>query len=202
VKKLWIRSASSGKVALARRRQVSLNDRMRSTQRFPFSLRVPRLRFRHGTAKRSARSARLLVGSTPSCARKVHSESSRRTIRRASLPASFYVTGHPIIELTRHPDLRTRPPDMKVTWWQTPEREDVAMKIEREGRMTIRHLCNKGVSNREVARLLGLAKVRCVIIEADNSMAALMVAAGNLIWPRVGVKRSPTTLPASVRRVP
>ena len=91
---------------------------------------------------------------------------------------------------------------MKVTWWQTPEREDVAMKIEREGRMTIRHLCDKGVSNREVARLLGLAKVRCVIIEADNSMAALMVAAGNLIWPRVGVKRSPTTLPASVRRVP
>lgn len=32
------------------------------------------------------------------------------------------------------------------------------MKIEQEGRMTIRHLCDKGVSNREVARLLGVSE--------------------------------------------
>ena len=32
------------------------------------------------------------------------------------------------------------------------------MKIEQEGRMTIRHLCGKGVSNREVARLLGVSE--------------------------------------------
>ncbi|MBC7360392.1 MAG: IS21 family transposase [Desulfacinum sp.] len=32
------------------------------------------------------------------------------------------------------------------------------MKIDQEARMTIRHLCSKGVSNREVARLLGVSE--------------------------------------------
>jgi len=32
------------------------------------------------------------------------------------------------------------------------------MKIDQEGRMTINHLCSKGVSNREVARLLGVSE--------------------------------------------
>ena len=53
------------KVDLDRSRQVSFKDRIRSTQRLPLSLCVPRLRFRHSTPKRKARSARLLVGSTP-----------------------------------------------------------------------------------------------------------------------------------------
>ena len=54
-------STSTGKVALAFKRQVSLSERIRSTHRLPFSLWVPRLRFRQSTPKRSARSARLLV---------------------------------------------------------------------------------------------------------------------------------------------
>lgn len=32
------------------------------------------------------------------------------------------------------------------------------MKIDQEGRMTIKHLCGKGVSNRQVARLLGVSE--------------------------------------------
>ena len=44
-----MQSTRIGNVAFALRRQVSLNDRIRSTHRLPLSLWVPRLRFRHST---------------------------------------------------------------------------------------------------------------------------------------------------------
>jgi transposase len=45
----------------------------RSTNRLPASLSDPKLHFRHSTAGRKARSATLLLGSTPSTHAKVHS---------------------------------------------------------------------------------------------------------------------------------
>ena len=54
-----------------RRRQVSLTVSSRSMKRSPWSLPAP-LRLRSCTAKRSARSGRLLVGSTPAFAVKLH----------------------------------------------------------------------------------------------------------------------------------
>ena len=48
----------------------------------------PSERLRHSTPKRKARSARLLVGSTPCWARKTHRESISRSRRRAKRPAS------------------------------------------------------------------------------------------------------------------
>src|SRR5947209_18376919 len=76
------------RIPLAWRRQVSLSDRIRSTQRLPLVLAVPKDRFRHRTPHRKALSARLLVGSTPWWARKTHSESISRSRRRANRPAS------------------------------------------------------------------------------------------------------------------
>jgi len=50
-------STSTGKVRIRRMRQVWPRDRMRSTQRSPFSLAVPRLDFLHSTANRNRRPA-------------------------------------------------------------------------------------------------------------------------------------------------
>ena len=54
-------------------RQVSTAVRAVSTNRLPAALWVPKLSFRQITAWRSDRSAALLVGSTPSTSRNVHS---------------------------------------------------------------------------------------------------------------------------------
>ena len=58
-------STSTVYVDLVRKRHVSRSDRMRSTQRLPLMLAVPRERLRQRTPNRKARSARLFVGSTP-----------------------------------------------------------------------------------------------------------------------------------------
>src|SRR6266498_391055 len=52
-------STSTGNVGSPRRRQVSRTERIRCTQRSPFSLWVPCISLRQSTATRSARSARL-----------------------------------------------------------------------------------------------------------------------------------------------
>jgi hypothetical protein len=60
---------------------------MHSTNRFPLLLAVPSERLRHWTPKRKARSARLLVGSTPWWDRNTHNESISRNNRCAKRPA-------------------------------------------------------------------------------------------------------------------
>src|SRR5215510_8705576 len=64
-KKLVMASTSTVYVDLTRKRHVSRSDRIRSTQRLPLALAVPRDRLRQRTPNRKARSARLLVASTP-----------------------------------------------------------------------------------------------------------------------------------------
>ena len=54
---------------------------------------------------------------------------------------------HLIIQIRQHPDLRIRPPDMMTQRWQTPIGEKAAMKIDQEGKMTIKHLCSQGLSS-------------------------------------------------------
>jgi len=81
-------STSKEKVARARRRQVCRKLNSRSTQRLPLSLWVPLERLRQSTAKRSARSVWLLVGSTPASSRNTHRLSISRTTSRTSAPAS------------------------------------------------------------------------------------------------------------------
>src|SRR3954470_9611778 len=58
------------------RRHVCTTVSTRSTNRLPCGLSVPPLVLRHNTPCRSARSALLLVGSTPSTATNVHSHCS------------------------------------------------------------------------------------------------------------------------------
>src|SRR5207249_9452796 len=53
--------------------------KMRSTNRQPASLLQPNERFRHSTALRNARSAALLVGSTPCSRANVHSADRKST---------------------------------------------------------------------------------------------------------------------------
>ncbi len=61
----------------SRRRQVCTTVRMRSTKRQPTTLLQPKLRRRHNTARRTRRSMKLFVGSTPSTRAKVHNADSR-----------------------------------------------------------------------------------------------------------------------------
>src|SRR4051812_46147952 len=81
-KKLVTASTSTVEGDCARKRHVSRSDRMRSTQRLPFLLAVPRDRLRQSTPKRKAHSARLFVGSTPCWISNTHQESISRSRRR------------------------------------------------------------------------------------------------------------------------
>ena len=83
-----IASTRIGNMGSALIRHVCLTDRMRSTHRLPLSLCVPLLRFRQRTPNLKARSALLLVGSTPFSSRKTHNESISPRSDRASRPAS------------------------------------------------------------------------------------------------------------------
>ena len=67
-------SASQSKSATCWRSAVAATVSIRSMKSAPASERVPPLHLRSRTAGRSARSAALWVGSTPSCLTKTQSE--------------------------------------------------------------------------------------------------------------------------------
>src|SRR5581483_6856720 len=68
-------------------RQVATTVSSRSAKRLPASLSDPKLPLRHSTAGRTARSAPLFVGSTPSTRAKVHSAAHHFLISRQSAAA-------------------------------------------------------------------------------------------------------------------
>ena len=71
---------------------VCVTVKTRSTKRKPFSLWQPKEIFRHRTRLRRIRSARLLVGCTPSLRTNVHSDSSNRSTLAQNL--AVFPSGH------------------------------------------------------------------------------------------------------------
>jgi hypothetical protein len=73
----------------SRCRQVATTVSSRSANRLPAALSAPKLPVRQRTAGRKARSATLLVGSTPSTRAKVHARASSTMGARAALQKHY-----------------------------------------------------------------------------------------------------------------